>query len=56
MKMVFGTILMAIGTAGSFIMCDRDICMIKNDTTIHVIDAICLVVYGIGFHLLVTLP
>lgn len=54
MKMVFGAILMAIGMAGSFIMCDHDICLTKNDTAIHVIDAVCLVVYGIGFHLLAT--
>lgn len=54
MGTVFGIILMAIGTAGSFIMCDHDICLTKNDTAIHVIDAVCLVLYGIGFHLLVT--
>lgn len=54
MGTVFGFILMAIGMAGSFIMCDHDICMAKNDTVIHFIDAVCLVVYAIGFHLLLT--
>ena len=54
MEIVFGFILMAIGMVGSFIMCDRDICLTKNDTVVHVIDAVCLVVYAIGFHLLVT--
>ena len=53
METVFGFILMAIGMAGSFIMCDHDICPTKNDTVVHVIDAVCLVVYAIGFHLLV---
>lgn len=54
METVFGFILMAIGMVGSFIVCDRDICPIENDTVVHVIDAVCLVVYAIGFHLLVT--
>ena len=54
MKMIFGVILMFLGQMASLFMCGRDTCPIKNNTAAYVIDAICLVVYAIGFHLLVT--
>lgn len=53
MEMVFGVIMMFLGQMGSLFMCNRHVCTIKNDTAIYVIDAVCLVVYAIGFHLLV---
>lgn len=52
MRIVFGVILMLIGSFGSFAMCDRDLHPFKDNTDIiRIVDAVFLAIYGVGFYL-----
>lgn len=53
MKIVIAFALMIGGQLGSLCLCDRDLDLIKNNDSKYLLISFCLIIYGLGMHLLI---
>ena len=53
MKTIIALVLMLASQIGSLALCDRDFDVIKNNDSKFLIVSFCLIVYGLGMHLLI---